>query len=177
MGKILSIAVVLGLSLNAMAADPYLANFKAGKWEGKVTNSVLDTLKGKAVTATTTASGEAVTVTMKVAGAQGQEREEWKITPTQLLQTEFDAAGKAVATYAADLRKGGTETSRTFDVHCTDRAAKKCDQNIDPKFNWTLTADSKAGTFIYIVNGPQDKNNPESAVIERHRFELKNVGQ
>ena len=171
--KLLAIAgLLMGLGLSVNAADNYLANFKAGKWQGTVADSVSADLKGKKMTATTATMGDAVTVTVKTEGDTGQEV--WKITPTQLVQTEYDATGKTLGTYTADLKKDTTTaTTRTFEIHCADRAAGKCDNNINPKNNWVLTV--AGGKFTYIVNGLKDKTNPNS-YGQRHRFEFNYSG-
>lgn len=168
--KLLSIVgAVLGLAVGAKAADSYLANWKAGKWEGKVIESVDPSLKGKKVTATTMTAGDWVTVNVVWEGAKGQEKEVWKISPTSLVQTEYDAQGKTKATYTADIRKGGSNNEKVFDVHCADKAAKKCDNNIDPANNWTIGVwDTK---WSYVVKGLKDKSDPKS-LGERHRFEF-----
>lgn len=162
--------LALTLAASAFAGDAYVAGFKAGAWEGKVAESVSAELKGKKIWATTTQAGDTVTVVVKWDGATGQEREEWKVTPTQLIQTEFNKDGKAVSTYGANARTGGTAREHVYDIHCEDRAAKKCDASIDPNNNWVLTHD--ADKFVYIVRGLKDKANPAS-LGERHRFEFK----
>lgn len=163
-----------GLISEAFASDAFLSQFKAGKWEGQVTNTVSPDLKGKKFSAMTEVAENAVTVKVKWDGATGQAGEEWKITPTQLIQTEYDASGKAIGTYAADLRKGTTAGERTFDVHCANREAKECDNGIDPANHWILKTD---GTQLdYVVRGLKDKNDPAS-LGERHFFQLKYLGQ
>ena len=168
-------AVLLGLALSAsaQAADKFLANFKAGSWTGAVTESVSPALKGKKITATTETTADQVKIVVRVEGAAGQEREEWVVTPTKLTQTEYDAAGKSVATYAADVRTAQTNTARTYDIHCTNRTANQCDNNIDFHNHWALVASGH--TFKYIVNGLKDKANPDS-LGTRHIFEFAHKG-
>ncbi|MBI4211751.1 MAG: hypothetical protein HY540_03855 [Deltaproteobacteria bacterium] len=172
--KLAVVGAVLGIAVGANAADPYLSKFQPGTWKGKVTESVSPELKGKMITATTATSPEAVTVTVKFDGAKGGEREEWKITNNKLIQTEYDASGKAVGTYAANLRQGSNDAERVFDINCTDKAAKKCDNNIDPNNNWVVSVNE--GKFNYVVRGLKDKANPTS-VGERHRFEFQYAGK
>lgn len=169
----LLLGLALGFGLNANAADKFLANFKAGSWTGTVAESVAAELKGKKVTATTETTADQVKITVRVDGTKDQEREEWVATPTKLVQTEYDAAGKAVATYTANARTAYTNTARTYDINCTDRSANKCDNSIDRNNHWVLTA--SGNTFKYTVNGLRDKANPDS-LGTRHVFEFTKAG-
>ncbi|OGQ05936.1 MAG: hypothetical protein A3F82_05595 [Deltaproteobacteria bacterium RIFCSPLOWO2_12_FULL_44_12] len=167
---LLIIGVALGLGMSAQAADSYIAKFKPGKWEGKVVNSVSPDLKGKKFTGMTEVKGDEVIVTVVMEGAKGGEKEVWKITPTKLVQTEYDAAGKSVATYTANAKKGGTDAEKTFEINCADRAAKKCDNNIDPNNTWTLKTEGQK--FTYLVRGVKDKKEVNSPVVDRHLFQF-----
>lgn len=165
----------LGLTSEAFASDAFLSQFKAGKWEGQVVNTVTPDFKGKKLSATTEVAGDTVKVKVVWDGATGQTGEEWKITPTQLIQTEYDASGKVIGTYAADARKGSTATGeRTYDVHCANREAKECDNGIDPNNHWILKTDG--ARFDYVVRGLKDAANPAS-LGDRHFFQLKYLGQ
>lgn len=167
---LLTTVAVLGLAFSTQAADNFLAKFKPGKWEGKVVNSVSPDLKGKKVTATTNVKGDEVTVTVVTEGAKGGEKEVWKITPTKLIQTEYDEKGKAAGTYTANAKKSGMDTERTFEINCADRAAKKCDNNIDPNNSWTLKVEGEK--FTYLVRGLKDKKALNSPVVDRHLFQF-----
>lgn len=162
--------LLLGLSLPVLAADTYTTGFEEGSWEGRIVESVAETLKGKAVWATTKREGEVVTVTVKFDGATGAEKEVWSITPSSLVQTEYNKNGKSVSTYRANARQQGGVRERVFDIHCDDRVTKKCDADIDPNNNWVLSHD--IGKFVYIVRGLKDKANPAS-LGERHHFEFR----
>ena len=167
-------ALLMGLSHSAKAADKFLSNFKAGNWTGTVADSVSADLKGKKITATTEATADQVKIVTRVEGAKGQEREEWVLTPTKLVQTEFDAAGKAVgASYTANAKSAQTDSARTFDINCADRTAGKCDNGIDFHNNWSLVA--SGNTFKYIVTGLRDKTKPDS-LGTRHVFEFNYAG-
>ncbi len=176
------LAVLLGLALSAsafaeatadkpaIAADPFLANLKAGQWTGKVTESVSPALKGKAVTATTEATADQVKITVRVEGAAGEEREEWVVTPARLTQTDFDAAGKVVgAPYAANVKLAQTNTARTYEINCANRATNQCDNGVDFRNKWALVA--SGNTLKYIVTGLKDKAKPDS-LGTRHVFEF-----
>lgn len=161
------IVLALVFSGAAKAEDTWLSKFAAGAWEGRVANSVSEGLNGKKFNATVVPSSEGVLITTKLEGANGAEREEWKLTPTQLIQTEYDAEGKAVTTYTADRRVG---SENIYDIRCEDRAANKCDAGIDKNNHWVL--DVQGNTFTYIVRGLTNKEDPTS-VGERHRFVFK----
>lgn len=162
--------LLLGFSLPVVAADTYTTGFEEGSWEGRIVESVIEGLKGKAVWATTKREGETVTVTVKFDGASGAEKEVWTITPASLVQTEYGKDGKVVSTYRANTRQQEGTRERVFDIHCDDRMTKKCDADIDPNNNWILSHD--IGKLVYIVRGLKDKANPAS-LGERHRFEFR----
>ena len=173
--KYLVILVIsFGFVSGAFASDAFLSQFKAGKWEGQVMNSVTPDFKGKKFSAMTEVADSEVKVKVKWDNTAGQAGEEWKITPTQLIQTEYDASGKVIGTYAADLRQGATAGERTFDIHCANREAKQCDNGVDPNNYWILKTD---GTQLnYVTRGLRDANDP-SSLGERHFFQLKYIGQ
>lgn len=165
----------LALSVSAFAADPFLANLKAGSWTGTVAESVSPALKGKKFTATTETTGDQVKITVRVDGAQGEEREEWVVTPTKLVQSEFDAIGKMVgAPYTANTKSAQTNTARTYEINCTDRATNQCDNGIDFRNKWSLVA--SGNTLKYIVTGLRDKAKPDS-LGTRHVFEFTQAGK
>ncbi|MDO8494217.1 MAG: hypothetical protein Q7S68_02655 [Deltaproteobacteria bacterium] len=174
--KMLCLTILLGFSSAAFAGDPYLVKFKDGTWDGKVTESVSEGLKGLKVTGVSKRTDTGVTFTVKFDGAKGEEKEVWVITGNKLVQTEYDEAGKAVKTYAADLRTADATNykERTFDIHCTDKAAGKCDGDIGPQNNWVLSF--ATGNFDYIVKGLKVKEDPTSLGL-RHRFTFTHTGK
>ena len=174
--KLAVLALVLGLSLTAHAADPYTAKFQPGKWTGTVVKSVSPDLQGKKFTATTDVKGDVVNINVVMDGAKGQEKEIWQITGNELTQTEYDAMGKVVGTpYKATAQAGSTDMKKTFAIHCTDKATNKCDNGIDANNNWVITVENNKLT--YAVYGKLDSKNPQSAIGERHVFEFKLAGK
>ncbi len=170
------LAAVVGFSVAAFAADPYTSKIQPGKWTGTVVKSVSPDLQGKKFTATTEVKGDSVYFTVVMNGAKGQEKEIWQITGNELTQTEYDAAGKVAGShYKAMAQAGSTDSKKTFAIHCTDKATNKCDNGIDANNNWVITVEGNKLT--YAVNGKMDKNNPQSAVGQRHLFEFQLAGK
>ncbi len=178
--KILSIAaVLLGLGFNASAAEQNLPKFKEGKWKGTVIDSIDVNLKNKTVTATSeVVEKNKVKITVVTEGAKGYAKEEWIITPKELIQTEYKSNGKVDATYKADYRlnkKGNIKSEElTYDIHCANKQAKKCDNNIDPNNSWTIKA--KGNKLTYVVHGLKNKKDPAS-LGDRHVFEFQYAGR
>ena len=167
-----ALLLALGLSFSVKAADPYTSKFQAGKWNGVVKSSVLPDLKGQKFTATTSVKGDAVTITVVMATAKGQEKEVWKIRGNQLIQTEYDAKGNVVGKPYKAVAAKGSDTEKTFNISCKNKPANKCDNNIDANNSWTIKVGEKKIT--YTVNGLKDKSNPKS-FGQRHKFEMKPI--
>lgn len=170
--RALMLVVALAVTSSAFAATPVLTNLKPGNFAGTF-KSVSKALDGKqgALTVTKTATGTLMTST--VAGAPGQEREEWLVQGDTLKQTEYDAAGKAVKTYAAKIvaTKPATAGEATFAINCTDAAKNVCDGNIDFRNAWTVGATGDTVTYtVWGVATPEDRANPKAAPIKRHEF-------
>ena len=162
--RIITMLAVLAVATAGLAATP--VTFKDGNYTGSI-KSVNASLNGKKATLTVKSSGYNTTLTFKLDGAQGQEREEWVVTDNKLVQTEYDAAGAPTAKYGATLNKT-TADAATFSIDCTDRAKGVCDNNVPANVTWTLKT---AGNQVwYIVNGPQDKTVPNSPVVERYNM-------
>lgn len=172
MKKIITVAIaVMAVSAVAQAAaDSLITAIKPGNYSAVLSSKIKPENNGKQATAKVEAKDNKVVVTFQEAGSTG--KEVWTLDGKTLTQAEFDAAGKEVAKYAATATpQTATAPARTFAVNCADRAANKCDNNIPSTYSWTIkpTADG----FVYSMNGPQDKKNPASPIVERGAYTFK----
>ncbi|GEM_PF-3424955 len=173
MKKIAIICAVLVVSGSALAADPILSALKPGKYSGSVQSFVDSSINGKKGTVAVAKSEQGTVVTFVMDGAQGKEREEWLIQGSDLIQKEYDAAGKVVANYTSSITpaRPATATEATFAVHCSDRAKNVCDNGIDARNSWTLAVNGDKLTYtVWGVKSKEDRANPTAPVVKRHEF-------
>lgn len=174
--RALMLIAALAVAGSAYAAAPVLTNLKPGKFTGTLKSYVSKAIDGKQGGLTVAKTAQGTLMTFTVAGAQGQEREEWLLTGDTLKQTEFDATGKAVKTYSGKIAaaKPATAGEATFAINCSDAAKNVCDGGIDFRNAWTVSATGDTVTYtVWGVATPEDRTNPKAAAIKRHEFSFR----
>lgn len=164
---IAAVAVLAIASAAQAATDTLISSIKPGHYNAVGASKIKPEYNGKQATATVATLNDKVTITFQEAGSKG--KEVWTLDSKTLTQAEMDAAGKEIAKYSATATpQTAAAAPRTFAVNCADRAANKCDNNIPSNYSWTIKP--TANGFVYSMNGPQDKANPASPIVERASF-------
>ncbi|MBT3181254.1 MAG: hypothetical protein HN337_01955 [Deltaproteobacteria bacterium] len=167
MKRLIMVAVVLAISLPALAsATNYTNSFAAGDYKGTVT-SVIPQLNGKTADLKVTQVGDKVIGTVTFEGG----KEVWTWDDTSLNQKEIDAKSeKVVMTYDANAAKTPKGNAQSFNIKCKDKANNVCDAGADHRNYWTLKGTNEKITYTVYGVDPANKSDKSLKAAKRHQF-------
>ncbi len=130
-----------------------------GTYNGKLW-SVAKDLNGKTGTLTVAKEGDKCVMNFKTEGS----KETWELAGNNLIQKEYDAAGKVTSQYTATLN------GDKYVINCKDKAKNVCDGDVDSRNYWQLNTTTDKVVYTVYGVGTENKTNPTAAVAKRHEF-------